>query len=65
MKATKKSFIFLKLYIFEDLLIFACLILEIYSKYNLKAILLNGGLHFGFTMILKQWAKEKTKMTHF
>ena len=25
---------FLKLYIFEDLLIFECLILELYSKYN-------------------------------
>ena len=30
-----KSFIFLKVYIFEDLLIFECLILELYSKYNI------------------------------
>ena len=28
------SFIFLKVYMFEDLLIFECLILEIYDKYN-------------------------------
>ena len=33
-----KSFIFLNVYIFEDLLIFECLVLEIYSKYNLLAI---------------------------
>ena len=31
-----KSFIFLKLYIFEYLLFFECLILEIDSKYNLQ-----------------------------
>ena len=30
-----KSFIFLKVYIFEDLFIFECLILELYSKYNI------------------------------
>ena len=30
----KFFFFFLKLYIFEDLLIFECLILELYSKYN-------------------------------
>ena len=29
-----KSFIILKVYIFEDLLIFECLISEIYTKYN-------------------------------
>ena len=29
------SFIFLAVYIFEDLLIFECLKLEIYNKYNL------------------------------
>ena len=28
-------FLFLKVYIFEDLLNFECLILKIYSKYNL------------------------------
>ena len=29
------KYFFLKVYIFEELLIFDCLILEIYSKYNL------------------------------
>ena len=30
-----KFYYFLELYIFEDILIFECLILEIYRKYNL------------------------------
>ena len=42
--------------IFEDLLNFQCFILKIYSKYN---------RHFGCTMLLKQWVKEKPKMGHF
>ena len=48
-----KSFegIFLKVYIFENLLIFECFTF--------------GVLHFGFTMLLKHCAKEKMKMVHF
>ena len=44
---------------------FECLILEIYNKYNLWAMVLNGILHFGFTILFKKWKKEKKKMTPF
>ena len=54
-----KSFIFLKVYIFEDLLIFEYLVLEIYGKYNLK-----HNYHMLFSTLilqcyLKNWQMEK------
>ena len=59
-----KFFICLKVYIFEDLLIFKCLILEIYSEYNWSYIL-NAVFNFGFSMLFKKWVKVKRKMIHF
>ena len=46
-----KYFIFLKVYIFEDLLILNA----IYQKYIIN--LLNKVLHFSFTILLKKWTK--------
>ena len=57
-----KSFIFLKVFIFEDLLILN-LILEIHSKYNLISNLLNIALFtLWFYNFIKKWAKEMKKM---
>ena len=39
--------------------------LDFFALYISEDFLLNGILHFGFTMLLKQWAKEKKKRRHF
>ena len=50
-------FFFLKVYVFENLLIFNAL----YQKYIANITLLNGVLHFSFTILLKKWALEKRR----
>ena len=50
-----RPFVFLKVCIFEDLLIFNILCL----KYIANITLLNSVLHFGFTILFKKWAKKK------
>ena len=54
-------YFFLKVYTFEELLILNSL----YSKYIVNITfnqLLNGVLHFGFTILFLKCAKVKTKM---